>query len=131
MVKDGNPLAPCRRYFVTGSLEIDGGIGVDSAGTTQGKMQVEQGRVRGRPEARATSLQLFQPDLGRDAPGRAQEGVILALDFHLQNFVCRLERSDFCVCQEGDEPVLKSVETPLDLALGLRGWGDQMGDSEP
>lgn len=96
-------------------------------------MLVEQEGIRGRFKVQATIVQLFPPDLGGGghAPGQAQDGVILALDFHLQNFVCRLVRNDFFVCQEGDEPVLKGKKTPLDFALGLRGWGDQMGDSEP
>jgi len=33
------------------------------------------------------------------------------------------------VCKEGDEASLKRAEAALDLALGLRGWGDPMGDA--
>jgi len=61
---------------------------------------------------------------------RAQEGVVLAFDFHLQNFLGLLVGANSGVGQEREKPVLEGAEAPFEFAFGLRGGSHQMGDAE-
>lgn len=114
--------------LVVQAVELDDVAEVDFATGAQRKMEVQHGGVRRWTEAGGAVEDLIVPDLFGHLAGGSKDFAVLALDFHLEDLVGMLPRTDFFVSHEGDESVLKCAETSFDLALGLRGGSDEVGD---
>ena len=69
---------------------------------------------------------LFEEVVGYFASGRVFRG-ILAVDFHLEDFVGALVGVDLCMSQECDEAFLEGAESAFDFAFGLRGRSNEVG----
>ena len=112
------------------ALKIDGVVVVDAALVAKRKVQIEQSRRRHTAKALGTCSEGVIPRGLRDAPGAALAGVVLAMEFHLEDLVGVLRSGDFCVREEGDEAALKGAEATFDFAFGLGRGRDEMGDAE-
>ena len=58
-------------------------------------------------------------------------GDVLAVDFHLEDFVGLFPVCGFGVCQKRDKASLKGAETTFDFAFGLRRGSDEVGHTKP
>jgi len=70
------------------------------------------------------------PHASGDFSRGAGELVVLAEDFHLENFVGLLPGLDAGVSHEGDQAFLEGAEAAFNLALGLGSGSDEVGDAK-
>lgn len=71
-------------------------------------------------------LGLFKEVVGDFASGRVFRG-ILALDFHLEDFVGAYVGVDLCMGQECNKAFLEGAESAFDFAFGLWGRSNEVG----
>ena len=67
----------------------------------------------------------------RDRNGICAEvfGLVLAGEFHLQDFVGIQPTTHVGEGHESNEAALESGEAALNFPFGLRGWGDEVSDA--
>jgi len=132
MVNEGDSFAESGGDFIVVAIEVNGEDVVDAAGTAKGKVEVEQRGWRRGTYAAFAPLGLRVPDFeGSHLVDGAIDGAVLACDFHLENVVGLLVSFGTSVREECHESALEGAKAAFDLALGLRGGGDQMCHTKP
>ena len=130
MVYDCDGLAFGRGDFVAAAFKIDGVVVIDSSRGPQREVEVEQCREGTGSEGAGFFQERLLPNGYRNKAGAAISGLILADDFHLENLVGMIPIAYVSVGHECNEAALKSAETSFDFPLGLRSWGDEMGNAQ-
>ena len=130
MEEHGDEFAGCGGDLQGASIELDGVVVMDLASAAQREVEIKK-RARG---ARAHSVVGVQKclleDLVGDQAGGGMACIVLAFDFHLEDFVGVGVRGNFGMGQKGDHAFLEGAKAAFDLAFGLRGRGDEMCDIE-
>jgi len=127
---DGDELAFGGSNLEIAPLEVDGVVVIDASRGAQRKVEIQK-RGRRAWAHRGVGRQLgVCEDLKGDFSGGAINFAILAVDFELKDLVSLLPSRGVGVGQKGHETILEGSKAALDLALGLRSGGDQVGDAE-
>ena len=94
-------------------------------------MQLEKALHRGGPPAgKAIALVLFDCLPGCQAGGPADVILFIPGDLRGQQLVCLGMVADSFEAEKGGKAFLPEVKLPLDLAFGLRVFGDEVTHSE-
>ena len=130
-MNDGNGFFGGGGDLIVTAFEVDGVVVVDAALMTEGKVEIEQSRDRRGTETVDLSEERIVPDGEGDETGAALAGVVLPVEFHLEDDICLLRSGDFCVGKQGDHSALEGAETAFDFTFGLGRGRDEMSHAEP
>jgi len=72
----------------------------------------------------------FFPHFQRDQACTALDGAVLAIDFHLEDFIGVLPGLDPGMGHESNQAFLKSAKTAFDFTFGLRSGRDEVGHTK-
>ena len=107
--------------------ELNGRCGTDLAGDMQREVKIQQSLWRNGAKSATVFLESFIPGfIGSQAGRTVAMGLIVVLDFILEELVGVIGVLDFIVGQQGDQTPLKGAKESFDFAFGLRRRSDAM-----